>query len=89
MRIRWIWVPEGERPKIPTLGNHTKRYVFGFVNPIEGRINYHIGEKITGEEFEISLKKLLSYYKKERIILIIDNARWHKTIKSIEGFLGG
>lgn len=77
--LQKIWLPEGEYPRIIcSTGGRKRRNIYGFLNlgtGIEHAFktelqNMHITKDI--------LKKIRNIYPKQKIVLLWDNAGWHK-----------
>jgi len=81
-----MWALKGIRPQIPTYGNHARMGVFGVVSPLSGCMKHHLSNKVNAEEFLFFLEELLKTYHDKKLIIILDNARWHKA-KMLKEFL--
>jgi len=73
-----IWLPSGQYPKIDVATKRQNRSIYGFLNIKTGREhafktdhqNMHITEKI--------LKKVRKQYPRKKILLLWDQAGWHR-----------
>jgi putative transposase len=76
-----MWALKGKRPSIPTLGNHSKKKVFGVVNPFTGNTLHKIVKKLSSDEFITFMDNIKAHYKGYRIVLVLDNFPTHKSKK--------
>lgn len=76
-----MWSLNGKRPKIPTLGNHAKRKIFGAVNPFTGNSVYRVSKKLTSEEFIAFMNTIKASYRGYDVVLCLDNFPTHKSQK--------
>lgn len=81
-----MWAPVGEQPEIPAPGQNEKKVVYGGVNYATGRITYTVSDTKSGWNFMAFLVVLLRAYRRQKIRLVCDNARFHKT-KAVRAFL--
>lgn len=77
-----MWYPRNTQPE-PTMwtGTRLKTHVFGCVNAKTGRFHSIQTDRINSHYFLQLLRKIKSIYKGKRIIIILDNAKWHKAKK--------
>jgi transposase len=80
-----MWTLKGERPMIATYGSHVRRGVFGAVSPLSGIMMHRLSKKVNAKEFLVFLVELLETYPGKKLIVVLDNARWHKS-KSVKEF---
>lgn len=73
-----MWTLKGERPMIATYGSHARRGVFGATSPLSGSMMHKLSKKVNAEEFLHFLVALLQTYPNKRLVLVLDNAKWHK-----------
>lgn len=83
-----MWMAKNTRPVIPTLGNHFKLDVYGFVNPLSGETFDIIAKGQDSKMFCHALQEFLNKKEQEGklIILVLDHAPWH-TSKRTASFL--
>lgn len=81
-----IWLPIGKYPKIDVSSNRKRRCVYGFLNPINGTQHAFKASGANSEETQKVLNKIGKFYKKKKIVIIWDNASWHKS-ETIKKFL--
>ena len=79
---RHVWAKRGSRPVLTFTGKHIKTNVIGAVRPIDGKFISLIMPKMNTDVFQIFLNELNHHITKgKRVIMILDNATWHKTKK--------
>jgi len=81
-----IWLPLGEFPKIDVSSKRQNRCIYGFLNIKTGHEHAFKTLRANSEESCGVLEKIGSLYKNQKILLIWDNASWHKSEK-IKEFL--
>ncbi len=83
-----IWLPAGEYPKIEATSTRENRAFYGFLNIKTGREHAFITEKQNMYITVDVLKQLRRNYPKSRLLLIWDNAGWHRG-SAVQEFLKG
>jgi transposase len=81
--LRRVWTKCGHRPQSMGQIRYDWTYVYGFVRPATGKTHWLLLPDVSEECFEIALKnfaKRVGAGKKKRIILLLDNASWHKSL---------
>jgi len=73
-----IWLPLNEYPKIEVANNRKRRSIYGFLNIKNGYVHAYKTEKQNMFETTKVLKKLFSFYPNSKILLLWDNAGWHR-----------
>lgn len=81
-----IWLPQGEFPKIDVSSKRQIRCIYGFLNIQTGHQHSFKTLKANSEESSKALNKIGHIYKNKKIVLIWDNASWHKS-EQIRQFL--
>ena len=81
-----IWLPTADYPKIDVSSNRKRRCVYGFYNPITKQEHAFKADGANSESMRKILNKIGKHYKKKKIVIIWDNASWHKS-KIIKKFL--
>ena len=73
------WAPTGEQPVIPCKQAKRERVTgLGSINPLTGQLTVNFADRGNYRSFKKHLKKLLYTYRdKEKIILYVDNVRFH------------
>ena len=75
-----MWGFKSKQPEIGAwVGGHQKTHMFGALNSKTGRFHSIIGRKINSKVFIRLLKKLKKIYVHKKILIILDNACWHKS----------
>lgn len=73
------WCKHGIRPSVPCHHIREYTYAYGAVCPIEGTLFSLVLPKCNTDCMNIFLDKLSSEYKDVHILLVADNAAWHKS----------
>lgn len=81
-----IWLPQGEFPKIDISSKRQLRCIYGFLNIETGHQHAFKALGANSEESCLALEKIGNIYKNKKILLIWDNAPWHKS-QQIKSFL--
>ena len=76
--LRAMWMRKGRQAEIPTPGTNRKVAVFGALEPDTGRWTYGLYQRKGAVEFIHFLERLLTAYPSRPILLILDNAGFHK-----------
>jgi transposase len=76
--LRGMWMRKGQQAQIPTPGTDRKVAVFGALEPATGRWIYALYRRKASIEFLHFLDGLLAAYPQRPILLILDNAGFHK-----------
>lgn len=74
-----IWTRRGQRPVIPAAGTNQRLCVYGALNYRTGQSHYLVHPKKNSRQFGQFLQQLVEYHSERRLILVIDNASYHKT----------
>ena len=81
-----IWLPKGDFPKIDVSSNRKIRCIYGALNIKSGREHAFKNRGANSEASCDFLNQLGNLYKGYKIVLIWDNASWHKS-SAIKSFL--
>lgn len=73
-----IWLPEGSQIKIECSNVRQRRSIYGFLDIKSGIQRAFKAERQTSEISAKILKKVLDQYAGKKILLLWDNAPWHK-----------
>lgn len=76
-----MWALKGQRPEIPTFGNHAKRKMFGAVNPFTGNSICRITKRLSADDFIAFIDDIKSCYRGYKVVLCLDNFPTHKAKK--------
>lgn len=82
-RPRGRWMKKGEKGKVPFSGLHLRSNVIGAVNPKTGELFSLIVSHMNSDFFQVFLNKLAEETKGRKVIMVLDNASWHK-VKRLE-----
>jgi len=74
-----IWLPRGEFPKIDVTSKREIRCVYGFLDLKTGHEHAFKALRANSEETCKILEKIGNVYKNYKIIIVWDNAPWHKS----------
>lgn len=78
--VRRVWAPRGQRPIARGRRRYEWVYVYGFVQPSTGRVEWLLLPTVNTELFELALEffaEATGANEKHHIILVIDQAGWH------------
>lgn len=73
------WCRRGIRPNIPCHHIREYRYVYGAVSPLDGELFTLIMPYTNTECMNIFLGELSKQYPEDHILLLVDNAAWHRS----------
>lgn len=82
--VRRVWAPKGERPLAQQRRRYEWVYVYGFVRPSTGDVEWLLLPTVNLELFQLALEyfaKATGACTTKRVVLIIDQAGWHTTRK--------
>lgn len=82
--MRRVWAERGKRPLARGRRRYEWLYVYGFVHPTTGRVEWLLLPTVNTDVFAIALDefaKAVGAGPQKRIILVIDNAGWHTSRK--------
>ena len=82
------WVPKGTKEYVDTLGNHAKVNVWGAFCHAIGKTFHMKSKKVNSEIFMRFVKHLIALSPNKHLVLVLDNAPWHKSKRSVK-FLDG
>lgn len=77
-RPRRRWMRKGDRGKVPFSGQHLRSNVVGAVHPQSGEFFALIVSHMDSDMFQVFLDQLAKETSGRSIILVLDNATWHK-----------
>lgn len=81
-----IWLPKGSFPKITVSNERKKRCVFGFLDVKTGIQHAFKANFTNAEEFIKVLDEIGKKHPRKKIVIVLDNASWHKS-KKIQEYL--
>jgi transposase len=73
-----IWLPAGQYPKIEISSKRENRSIYGFLNIKTGHEHAYSAEKQNMYVTVEMLKKLRREYPKRKLLIVWDNAGWHR-----------
>ena len=79
MKPRRQWAKKGSKPISYYLGNHVRCNLLGAVCPSNGELETLLMPYTDAAIFQIFLDHMNKVTNHKRIVLIMDNASWHKT----------
>jgi len=76
--VSYQWAVRGKQPKVSCKQRKRERQtVFGTVNPQTGQIVISFENRGNAKTFKKHLKKVVKSFKDKKIILILDNVKYH------------
>jgi len=75
---RRCWAPAGIRPIV--CAQMVREYLYGYiaVSPLDGDMVSLVLPEVNTEAMSIFLREVSSYYSSEHVVMIMDQAGWHK-----------
>lgn len=74
-----VWTLKGTRPVVPAAGNNQRLCLYGAFDYKSGRVHYMSHPKKDSKRFSQFLSQLLSSNSERFLILVLDNASYHRT----------
>jgi len=81
-----VWLSEGEFPRVEVSTDRKRRCIYGFLNVFSGEEHAFKTEGANSESTCKVLNKIGKLYPRQKIVIIWDNASWHKS-KEVRKFL--
>ena len=78
--VRRVWAARGERPLALGQGRYQWLYLYGFVRPGGGGVQWLLLPEVDTEVFSLALKHFADAVgagPRKRIVLVLDRAGWH------------
>ena len=75
------WTPRGVRPVVPAAGVNQRLCLYGALNYRTGRVHYMAHPNKNAQQFHEFLRQLLEANSERRVVLVVDNASYHRTKK--------
>ena len=72
------WCPKGKRPSVPCHHIREYRYVFGAVDPKDGKNLFLVMPQCNTVCMNVFLRELSKMFPDDYIVLVADGAAWHK-----------
>ena len=86
--VRRVWAPRGKRPLARQRQTYQWLWLYGFVEPSTGHVEWRILPSLNKALFEIALRELAESQKvgpNRRLILVLDRAGAHQHVAVPEG----
>lgn len=77
--LRRCWMQRGQRKTIPGAGTPEHLHVFGAYNWDSGFVTYTTARQKNSESFIAFLEHLLATYPHQHLVLVMDNASYHRS----------
>lgn len=77
--LRRCWMKRGQRQRIPGAGPSEYLHVFGAYDWATGFVSYTTAPRKTTDSFVAFLEHLLAEYLHQKLILVMDNASYHRS----------
>lgn len=74
-----LWTLRGVRPIVPAAGVNRRLCVYGVLNYRTGQSHYMVHPKKNAQQFGEFLRQLLETESERHLVLVIDNASYHRT----------
>jgi transposase len=74
-----VWTLRGVRPIVPAAGVNQRLCVYGAMNWRTGQTHYLVHPKKNAQQFHDFLRQLLEFHSERKLVLVIDNASYHRT----------
>jgi hypothetical protein len=76
---RRCWCPKPERPLCPSMVSQENIYAYGAVSIADGQWDSLILPQVNTGCMQIFLDEISDRYPKDRIVMVLDGAGWHKS----------
>lgn len=86
--VRRVWAPRGQRPIARQRQAYRWLWLYGFVEPSTGNVEWRILPSLNKATFEIALRELAEAQKvgpNRRLVLVLDRAGAHQHVAVPEG----
>ena len=74
-----VWTMRGVRPIVPAAGVNRRLCCYGALNYRSGQVHYMTHPKKNAQQFREFLRQLLEANSERRVVLVVDNASYHRT----------
>lgn len=75
---KYYWCKKGTRPTVPCHHIREYRYVYVAVKPITGENFFLVMPNCNADNMNVLIQRLSEEYKNDIILLVCDEASWHK-----------
>lgn len=79
-----MWTLRGRRAEVPAAGKNQKIAVYGAINFRTGQVHYLLNARKNADTFNVFLKRLLEAKRQRQLVLVLDNASYHVTRKTLD-----
>jgi transposase len=76
-----VWTLRGVRPVVPAAGVNRRVCIYGAIDYRTGRVYYMAHPKKNAQQFYEFLRQLLEAKSERKLVLVLDNASYHRTKK--------
>ena len=76
-----MWTLRGVRPVVPAAGVNQRVCIYGAMDYRTGRVHYMAHPKKNAQQFHEFLRQLLEANSERKLVLVLDNASYHRTKK--------
>lgn len=76
--VRRCWCPKPLRPMVRAMVTQEYVYAYAALSPADGRMDSLLLPDVNGACMQIFLDEVAARHRKERIVMIVDGAGWHK-----------
>ena len=76
-----MWTLRGVRPVVPAAGVNRRVCIYGAMDYRTGRVHYMAHPKKNAQQFHEFLRQLLEANSERMLVLVVDNASYHRTKK--------
>jgi hypothetical protein len=80
--VRRVWTEKGKRPIAPSQRRYEWVYVYGFVHPSSGRVEWLLLPTCNTELFQLAIDyfvEAVGIGPEKHVVLVVDRAGWHTT----------
>lgn len=77
--LRRCWIKRGQRKLIPGAGSSEHLHIFGAYDWASGFVTYTTTTRKNTDSFIAFLEHLLAEYQHQKLILVMDNASYHRS----------
>ena len=74
-----VWTLRGVRPVVPAAGVNQRLCIYGAMNYRTGQTHYLIHPKKNAAQFHDFLRQLVEVNSERKLVLVVDNASYHRT----------
>lgn len=74
-----VWTLKGVRPEVPAAGTNKKLCIYGAFNYRTGQTHYLVHPRKNAQQFAEFLSQLLEANPERFLVLVLDNATYHRT----------